>query len=124
MKMYKVIRKFDAAHHLQYYDGMCARLHGHTWKIEVYVSMPPDRDRDGIAIDFKELKPAIDAALPDHLLLNDTMLTRGDSPSAENLIEDLWVKIEKRLTVQFTNTHLMKLVLWESDEAAVVKEGP
>ena len=50
---------FDSAHFLAGYDGKCANIHGHRWKIEVIVSgdaLTPDGDKRGMLIDFGDLK--------------------------------------------------------------------
>jgi 6-pyruvoyltetrahydropterin/6-carboxytetrahydropterin synthase len=49
---------FDAAHHLNCYDGACANLHGHTYKLEMWV-IGDENMRDvktGILFDFGILK--------------------------------------------------------------------
>lgn len=48
---------FDAAHHLNGYDGACANLHGHTYKLEVWVrGKEIQLNNCGILWDFKNLK--------------------------------------------------------------------
>ena len=57
--MYEVMieEEFSAAHALRGYRGKCENLHGHNWKVEVYVR--GDRlDQIGMLVDFKELKEA------------------------------------------------------------------
>lgn len=51
---------YDAAHHLNNYKGACANLHGHTYRIDVWVRAKFDRlDENGILWDFGNLKNAI-----------------------------------------------------------------
>ena len=45
--------KFDAAHVLTDHQGLCRNLHGHTYRVDVSVSVETDGD---MVIDFKELK--------------------------------------------------------------------
>jgi len=45
---------FDAAHQLKNYDGDCANLHGHTYKLEVICEGVCDER--GIVVDFGDLK--------------------------------------------------------------------
>ena len=33
----KILTDFAAAHYLRDYEGVCNRLHGHNWKVEVNV---------------------------------------------------------------------------------------
>lgn len=89
--MYRIRKRwtFDAAHHLV---GLpeghkCARVHGHTWTVEVTVQaatlVPP-----GFVTDFAELAPlgAYLAATFDHRDLNTAMDTE---PTSENLARHL-----------------------------------
>ena len=47
--------KFDAAHVLTNHQGLCKNLHGHTYRVEVSVTQPPESTAD-MVIDFKDLK--------------------------------------------------------------------
>lgn len=51
---------FDAAHHLNNYEGACKNLHGHTYKIEVWVrGESMHLDKCGILWDFGNLKKVL-----------------------------------------------------------------
>ena len=54
--MYKLstLLSFSSAHYLNNYDGNCAKLHGHNWKVQVDVAAD-QLDNTGMAIDFKDL---------------------------------------------------------------------
>lgn len=47
--------KFDAAHILTNHRGLCKNLHGHTYRVDVTVSLR-ESDFDDMVIDFKDLK--------------------------------------------------------------------
>ena len=49
-----VRRHFSAAHHLRDYDGKCAHLHGHNYKIEITVT-GDELDDCGMLMDFGQL---------------------------------------------------------------------
>jgi len=73
---------FDSAHFLKNYDGKCSELHGHTWKVSVWVRGDEKfRDKSGILWDFGNIKKIIN--LLDHKNLNDLF---DESPSVENLV--------------------------------------
>lgn len=58
----KTSASFDSAHFLAGYKGKCANLHGHRWKIEVFVSSQElinDGEKKGMVIDFSDLKKAV-----------------------------------------------------------------
>ena len=57
--------EFEAAHLLPGYHGGCGNLHGHSYKIEVTIEGKQDCAFD-MVIDFKLLKKAIEAVVPDH----------------------------------------------------------
>ena len=51
----KVVTKFAAAHQLTMVGSKCENMHGHNWKIEVYVS-GEKLDDGGIVMDFGQIK--------------------------------------------------------------------
>ncbi len=58
----KTTAAFDSAHFLSGYNGKCANLHGHRWKIEVTVSekqLQTAGQQRGMVIDFGDLKKAV-----------------------------------------------------------------
>lgn len=51
---------FDAAHKLFNYEGPCASMHGHTYKVEVWIKGEIHQlDESGLLWDFGNLKKAI-----------------------------------------------------------------
>lgn len=75
---------FDSAHHLPGYNGPCANLHGHQWKLEVEVSGEVDK-LSGMVVDFVKMKKAVTEVIInkfDHHLINDIM----PLPTAENMV--------------------------------------
>ena len=54
LKVTKTVR-FDAAHILTNHQGLCKNLHGHTYRVDVTVALPPG-DPGDMVIDFKDLK--------------------------------------------------------------------
>ncbi len=89
---------FEAAHKLEYHDGKCARLHGHSFKLTIVVGGENvQRARDGqitladntnpktnMLFDYGDIseivKPFVEEKL-DHHFLNETLKT--DSPTSE-----------------------------------------
>jgi 6-pyruvoyltetrahydropterin/6-carboxytetrahydropterin synthase len=73
---------FDAAHHLSWHPGKCARLHGHTYRLKVTVTGLVETN--GVAIDITDLKNAAESTLIellDHTLLNESI----DNPATERV---------------------------------------
>ena len=42
--IYKEVH-LDTSHRLLHYKGKCANLHGHRWKVEVWIEGEPNRRR-------------------------------------------------------------------------------
>lgn len=103
----KVRDKFSAAHYLEGYQGKCERVHGHTFHVEVEVTVH-ELDKTGIGIDFTELKKSLAAALPDHALLNEVF---AFNPSAENIARHLYGELKKAYPVK-------AVTVWESEDAS------
>ena len=73
--IYKEVQ-IDTSHRLLYYQGKCANLHGHRWKIEVWMEGEPDK-KTQILIDYSLIKQVINKY--DHqIILNaeDPMVPR------------------------------------------------
>ena len=68
----KIITQMACAHQLREFEGRCENLHGHNWKIEVFVT-GKSLEPNGILIDFKRIKTATEEVIDelDHKFLND-----------------------------------------------------
>jgi len=68
----RIITQFGAAHQLRDFGGKCENLHGHNWKIEVYVK-GEKLGKDGLLIDFTLIKEATREIINrlDHKFLNE-----------------------------------------------------
>ena len=78
---------FDAAHQLPFHEGVCKRLHGHTYAVELGVLSTVD-EVTGMGIDLIDLKEFLYTnvvARFDHRLLNDAL--QGVQPTAESIAE-------------------------------------
>jgi 6-pyruvoyltetrahydropterin/6-carboxytetrahydropterin synthase len=113
----KVRDHIASAHTLHGYDGPCAHLHGHTWKIEITV-MGTELDKVGLLADFKVLKQKLKSVLMplDHVNLNDIPAFAGINPSTENLARHIY----KQFALQAAPLKLKQVEVWESDTASVV----
>jgi 6-pyruvoyltetrahydropterin/6-carboxytetrahydropterin synthase len=75
-------RTIDASHVIPGHPGKCGRLHGHTYRIQAWLSGPVADD--GMVVDFYDVKAAIDEW--DHRHLNDVV---DFIPTAELLAAEL-----------------------------------
>src|SRR3990172_2315808 len=81
---------FSAAHQLREYGGKCEAIHGHNWKVEVFVKSSA-LDKIGMVIDFAKMKEVTNSILSrlDHKNLNEVYPFTEKNPTAENI--SLWV---------------------------------
>lgn len=88
--MYYISKRLEiaGAHKLQLdYESKCSEVHGHNWIITVHCKSR-NLDSNGMVIDFKRIKNAIENRL-DHKYLNDVVLC---NPTAENLA--YWIHMQ------------------------------
>ncbi len=113
----KIETAFAAAHNLLNYCGQCENLHGHNWKIEIYIR-GSELDKSGMLVDFKVLKEHTNAILDtlDHTYLNELPMFVGESPSSELIAKYIFLELENRLEKLPVQVH--KIVAWESEKAA------
>jgi len=109
---------FAAAHSLRDYPGDCARLHGHNWRVDLYV-ICEKLDNLGLAVDYKVLKRELKAALAawDHYNLNDVAPFDTVNPSSENVARILYEDMAKRLDDE--RLHVSRIVIGETCTARV-----
>jgi len=77
--------RFDAAHHLPNYEGLCRNVHGHTYIIEAEILVPINRET-GMGVDFKVVSKVLEHEILgkfDHSDLNRFFA----NPTAEVLCE-------------------------------------
>ena len=112
----KIISQFAAAHQLMGFEGGCEDLHGHNWKIEVYVT-GMELEKNGLLMDFKLIKDATKSALDemDHKFLNELDAFRSLNPSSENIARHVFNSLSRRLNSQ--GVRVSKVTAWESDTA-------
>ena len=74
----------------------CARVHGHSFRVEIHVSGPVD-DYLGWVMDFADVKAAFDPLYRqlDHHYLND--VPGLENPTSENLAKWIWQQLKPAL---------------------------
>ena len=119
MDIFRVFQ-VEAAHRLPNVpEGhKCARLHGHSFRIEVHVSGPVE-EPDGWVMDFADLRrifqPVYDQL--DHRYLNELEPFREINPTAENIAAYMYREISARLNSDTIKVNAV--TLWETDRACV-----
>lgn len=103
---------FDAAHFLPNHDGVCSKLHGHHWEVEVAVkgNMNPKTD---MVMDFKWLKEVLEDIVVepfDHSDLNEAF----SNPTAEILARYIFSIVMCKWTIC-----VEYIRVWESKDSMV-----
>jgi len=113
----RIITKFSAAHQLRNYQGKCENLHGHNWRVEVYIQTEV-LNEIGLAMDFKELKDSTNQFLEqiEHSFVNDVFPFTEINPSSENLAKWIYDGLSKKLNDD--SVVVSMVTVWESDTAS------
>lgn len=113
----KVTTYFAAAHQLRMVAKKCENLHGHNWKIEVYVS-GKELNPAGVLLDFGEIKTAVRDIMDelDHTYLNDLAAFEKANPSSENIARYIAHTLQKKIGAP--GITVSRVTAWESEDAA------
>lgn len=116
--------EFEAAHHLINYDGPCANIHGHSYKLQVTVSgdiniFETKYATDCMVMDFKDLKNIVKTAIidtHDHGDLNKIY----SNPTAEIMVVGMFHNLKEWLP---KDVHLESVKLWETSTSFAEYRG-
>jgi 6-pyruvoyltetrahydropterin/6-carboxytetrahydropterin synthase len=118
----KIVTQFGAAHRIKDIGGKCEDLHGHNWKIEVYVK-GRELGEDGLLVDFKVMKSATGRIIDrlDHKYLNELEEFKDINPSSENIARIIY----EALSIELDNddVKVSRVAAWESDSACATYLG-
>lgn len=108
----------EAAHRLPHVPAghKCARVHGHSFRIELHVSGEVDA-RTGWVMDFADVKAAFQPTFErlDHHYLNE--VAGLENPTSENLSRWIWNELKPTLP------RLSKVVVHETCTSGCVYQG-
>lgn len=112
----KIVTHFAAAHQLTMVGEKCENLHGHNWKIEVYVT-GKELDEAGVLMDFGIIKKHVAEvmSLLDHKYLNDLEFFKSNQPSSENIAALIARELQKR--IDNSAVSVGRVAAWESENA-------
>ncbi|NSW54428.1 MAG: 6-carboxytetrahydropterin synthase QueD [Armatimonadetes bacterium] len=114
-----VERHFSAAHCLREYDGACARVHGHNYRVEVAVTAP-ELSPLGFVMDFGDLKSLCDAVLGemDHRMLNELEAFTHRNATSENIARHIYMQMKSRL--EGGPATIKHVRVWETPEQSAI----
>ena len=113
----KVVTHFAAAHQLKMVAEKCENLHGHNWKVEVFVS-GHRLNRAGVLMDFGEIKKSLSDIMArlDHKFLNEqTQFNDAFPPSSENIARYIGTELQARISEP--DVRVSRVSAWESETA-------
>lgn len=132
---------FDCCHMLSAYDGACADLHGHTYKLQIELSGPQLEApiaKAGMVLDFKDLKKIIKEQVMDkmdHALIISALPFRGHAEedlltwaqkykmkrhicngrsTAETMAQEIWLDVQKEIKNKYPEVDVTFVRLWET----------
>lgn len=110
----KIVTSFSAAHRLENFYGKCEALHGHNWKVEVFLQ-GERLDEAGLLQDFGVVKARTRELLEeiDHKYLNELPMFSNQNPSSENLARFLFQRLAAALNRD--RVKVSRVSVWESD---------
>lgn len=83
------IFRFEMAHALIGYDGLCSNIHGHSYELRVTVSGEPEGDESspkcGMLMDFSDLKKIVNGHIVERFDHSLVLNARADSALVEQL---------------------------------------
>ena len=113
---------FSSAHVLRNYVGKCANLHGHNYRVEVYVR-GHELDKAEMLADFAEIKASTRRLVDylDHRNINELPPFDTEwNPTAERLAEYFCLEVGRDLNNDRVQVH--KVRVWETDTCAATFE--
>ena len=119
----KVITRFAAAHQLTMVGTKCENMHGHNWKIEVFVA-GENLDEAGVLVDFGVIKKHVAdiMSLLDHKYLNELTFFEQKQPSSENIAYLVATELQQR--IDDSTVRVSRVTAWESDDAGATYVVP
>jgi 6-pyruvoyltetrahydropterin/6-carboxytetrahydropterin synthase len=112
----KVVTRFAAAHQLAMVGSKCENLHGHNWKIEVFLVGDQLNDA-GVLMDFGDIKALLRDIIGrlDHRFLNELPIFAGCQPSSERIAAFVAEELQKAIGAP--GVRVSRVSAWESDDA-------
>ncbi|GAC1449980.1 MAG: 6-carboxytetrahydropterin synthase QueD [Vulcanimicrobiaceae bacterium] len=110
--------RFEAAHVLPFHPGKCARLHGHSYRLEVAIAgaLQTSGAATGMVADFDDIGAAVRPRVIerlDHASLNDLI----ENPTAERIALWIWSELAEHVP------QLVEIVVWETQTACAIVRG-
>ncbi|MBO4698273.1 6-carboxytetrahydropterin synthase QueD [bacterium] len=122
LEVYREVQ-FSSAHRLRNYHGKCENLHGHNWRVRLFVTRN-QLDETGFVMDFKVLDAVLKniMELLDHKDLNSLKEFETLNPTAENIALLIFKLAEEEISAIDKEVKVSKVCVWESDKSCAIAE--
>ncbi|EPG64510.1 6-carboxytetrahydropterin synthase [Leptospira wolffii] len=114
----RIEERFESSHYLYKYfpDGSDEPIHGHSFKVEVYLSGRKNIGEDGISFDFLTSKNRLKELVGelDHILINDHADFKTTNPTSENMAR--WFYYGLKDSVSAADGKVDRIVIHEGPE--------
>ena len=113
----------SSAHRLRDYKGPCENLHGHNYRIRIYVGAT-ELNEVGMVIDFKVLKQAMKQVCDryDHTYLNELEPFDELNPTAENICRHFFTEVDRLVADGLVR--VTRAMVWETDGSCAIVTDP
>ena len=110
--------EFSAAHIIPSHPGPCKNLHGHTYKVKVFVESEKLNSLE-MVIDFSDLNKILKEVVSnfDHKYLNELKEFEGIIPTAERIAFVIYNEINKNLP---GGLKLQKVEVYENETSCAI----
>ncbi len=128
MYILKLDHHFDAAHRLEFHNGLCKNLHGHRWDVNIIIRTNK-LDENGLVIDFGHVKkiinnfdhktilkncPKNDKLIDVLLEMKSSVILLDSSPTAENIAKYIKDEIDREFGLNNS-----EVIVFESPNASI-----
>ena len=123
LEVYREVQ-FSSAHRLRNYHGKCENLHGHNWRVRLFVTRE-SLDKTGFVMDFKVLDAVLKniMELLDNKDLNSLKEFETVNPTAENIALLIFRLAENEISAIDKEVKVSKVCVWESDKSCAIVEA-
>jgi len=110
--------EFSAAHSVRGYEGRCARVHGHNYKITAEIKAST-LDHLGFVIDYYDVKTVLQKIIEqlDHYDINNIQPFDVINPTAENIAAWFYKNLSKQLNNE--QVSVTAVILSETEDFSV-----
>ena len=123
LEVYREVQ-FSSAHRLRNYHGKCENLHGHNWRVRLFVTRE-QLDETGFVMDFKVLDAILKDIMDvlDHKDLNSLEEFSVINPTAENIALLILKLAQKEVLARDKEVKVSRVCVWESDKSCSIVEA-